>query len=136
MTRLHLCGGGLILLSLTALWTRAGDERGTPAVFAPAPPADLTPLLRVRPDVAHEGQQATATVDGLQRPVVATWRWARLVVESADGSVPIDSIWQLPASPVRRTWTLRGTGDTWVTLTLLYPSGREAGRIARQIAVH
>jgi|DEB19_MinimDraft_3_1074340.scaffolds.fasta_scaffold31924_4 hypothetical protein len=136
MTRLLLLGGGLLLLSLTALWTRAGDERVTPVVFAPAPPADLTPLLRVRPTVGEEGQQATATVDGLRHPAVATWRWARLVVESADGSVPIDSVWQLPAAPVRRTWTLRGTGDTWVTLTLFYDSGREAGRIARQIAVH
>lgn len=141
----RLWSGGLVLLGLTALWAGVREEHATPqpmvgptdggAPKAPTPAADRAPLLRVSPLVAHEGQQATATVEGLLHPTVPTWRWARLVVEAADGSVPIDSVWQLPARPVRRTWQLRGGGDTVVTLTLLYASGREADRISRTIMV-
>lgn len=80
------------------------------------------PQLRVEPRVGLSGQRATVTVAGLGQPSRTHWRWARLTVESPDGTVPVDSLWAVPAhGPTTRTWRLSGEGPTIVTLSLYGP---------------
>lgn len=92
--------------------------------LAPDPPPFQTiateagPQLRVEPHVGLSGQRATATVMGLGTPA-RSWRWARLTVESPDGTVPVDSLWAVPHhGSTTRYWRLSGDGPTIVTLSL------------------
>lgn len=122
MTRRTLLGS-LLTLPVLALgcWSlrpprphAAGESVLRPVAASRRP----DPLLRVTPLVGQVGQVATAQVTGLSDPANPEWRWARLVVESPDGSTPIDSLWGVPNRPQTRTWTLRGEGLTIVSLVL------------------
>lgn len=123
MTRRTLLGSLLTLPVLVlGCWSlrppRPQAEEDVALRRAAAAPRRPDPVLRVTPRVGMAGQQATAQVTGLTTPANAEWRWARLVVESPDGSTPIDSLWGVPSSPQTRTWTLRGEGLTIISLTL------------------
>lgn len=123
LLRLLLLGGGCWIL-----WTLRTHppRRAAEMTFASRKDQSVrtdvasrpVPQLTVTPLVGMAGQHATAQVTGLSTPANPEWRWARLVVESPDGSTPIDSLWPVPSSPQTRTWTLRGEGLTIISLAL------------------
>ena len=106
----------LILLSPLLYW----HQSSPPTLPQPVPVeiATTMPRLRVDPLVGMAGQHATVTVSGLQTPARSTWRWAQLTVESPDGAIPVNSLWEVPAGPQVRSWILTGNGITVITLTL------------------